>query len=80
MGVGVTTYYQTFPELFAFLYQSPDQRIWGVFLFKGQVGRWDPYRATLQLQTFFGASISLYFFVPSPTTLLPYYPRFLYKD
>jgi len=38
MGVGVTAYYQTFPELFAFLCQSSDQRIWGVFLFKGQVG------------------------------------------
>jgi len=39
MGVGVTAYYQTFPELFAFLCQSSDQRIWGIFLFKGQVGR-----------------------------------------
>jgi len=39
MGVGVTAYYQTFLELFAFLCQSSDQRIWGVFLFKAKVGR-----------------------------------------
>jgi len=39
MGVGVTAYYQTIPELFVFLCQSSDQRICGVFLFKGQVGR-----------------------------------------
>jgi len=38
MGVGITACYQTFPELFAFLCQSSDQRIWRVFLFKGQVG------------------------------------------
>jgi len=37
MGVGVRAYYQTFLELFAFLCQSPDQRIWGFSFSKARL-------------------------------------------